>query len=953
MGTWQVMTYRREKNHMVRQEWKKLLHNKILLVVILAVIAIPSIYTTLFLGSMWDPYGNTDKLPVAVVNEDQPVEYQGAALDIGGELVKKLKEEKSLDFHFVEKKEGEQGLKDGTYYMMIRIPEDFSAKAGTLTGEKPEKMELFYETNPGTNYIASKMSETAMKEMESAVCQEVTRTYIQAVMDKVLQAKEGMEQAGQGAGELEEGVGKAGEGNEAITENLQVLADSTLTFRNGTRTFSEGLGKYVQGVETLAAGTEELDQGTAALAQGMEQVKKKMPELSQGADKLAEGAQTLEEGTRENVRGSQALEEGAARTDESMKTLNQGLSALGEAAASLPEAARELEAGTEELRENAAALHNGMETLQQGTAQWQQGAESLESGLQTIIGENGSQSDALSQGAASLCQGLEDLYNSLPSYTDSLSEDDGWSISDEIQRTDPSYLYEEIQQAADSGDIDSLTGAAWAALEAAQTNYQGLQEMEEQIFLARESAGEADPSGEEGLSSQISMLKDQAALLAESTAAYTEGVNEAARGSRELVSGLPEITEGISQAAAGSGELAAGAETLLQGVSGLSQKAPVLVQGIQEAVQGGSLLQTQGTSVLKQGAETLAEGAEALSQGTSQMAAGTQALKEQVPALLNGGEELSHGLTSLKEGTGSLKAGAAELVENGPSLLLGASQLSQGGEQIGQGAGKLYEGSQELGEGLKSLEQGAGTLKNALEEGGISAGNSILSEEGMDMFADPAVTKETQITEVENNGHAMAPYMMSVGLWVGCIAFSLMYPLTEYSGKLKSGGAWWRSKASVLYLVALLQAAVMTGALWIFDGFRPVQPGKTLLTACLASLAFMSIMYFFTNLLGKAGSFLMLVFMVVQLAGSVGTYPLELSGPFVPYLHDWVPFTYTVTAFRSTISGGESIGKCLLFLGALFLVFSLMTVLEFQIRAGKIKRGKRTWVTWLKAHGLE
>ena len=60
------------------------------------------------------------------------------------------------------------------------------------------------------------------------------------------------------------------------------------------------------------------------------------------------------------------------------------------------------------------------------------------------------------------------------------------------------------------------------------------------------------------------------------------------------------------------------------------------------------------------------------------------------------------------------------------------------------------------------------------------------------MFADPAVTKETQITEVENNGHAMAPYMMSVGLWVGCIAFSLMYPLTEYSGKLKSGGAWWR-----------------------------------------------------------------------------------------------------------------------------------------------------------------
>ena len=60
---------------MLRREWKKLLSNKMMLIVVLAIIAIPTIYTTLFLGSMWDPYGNVDKLPVAVVNEDQPVTY--------------------------------------------------------------------------------------------------------------------------------------------------------------------------------------------------------------------------------------------------------------------------------------------------------------------------------------------------------------------------------------------------------------------------------------------------------------------------------------------------------------------------------------------------------------------------------------------------------------------------------------------------------------------------------------------------------------------------------------------------------------------------------------------------------------------------------------------------------------------------------------------------------------
>ena len=68
---------------MLRREWKKLLSNKMMLIVVLAIIAIPTIYTTLFLGSMWDPYGNVDKLPVAVVNEDQPVTYEGETLDVG------------------------------------------------------------------------------------------------------------------------------------------------------------------------------------------------------------------------------------------------------------------------------------------------------------------------------------------------------------------------------------------------------------------------------------------------------------------------------------------------------------------------------------------------------------------------------------------------------------------------------------------------------------------------------------------------------------------------------------------------------------------------------------------------------------------------------------------------------------------------------------------------------
>ena len=174
----------------------------------------------------------------------------------------------------------------------------------------------------------------------------------------------------------------------------------------------------------------------------------------------------------------------------------------------------------------------------------------------------------------------------------------------------------------------------------------------------------------------------------------------------------------------------------------------------------------------------------------------------------------------------------------------------------------------------------------------------------------------------------------------------------EISGKLKSGVAWWLSKASVLYTIAVAQALVMVGALHAINGFDPARMGQTLLVACVASVTFMSVMYFFTNLMGKVGSFLMLVFMVIQLAGSVGTYPLELSGSFVKYLHDWVPFTYTVTAFRRAICGGESVTGCLAYLAVWLVVFTLLTILVFTVRARRIKAEKPTLMVWLEQHRL-
>ena len=377
-----------------------------------------------------------------------------------------------------------------------------------------------------------------------------------------------------------------------------------------------------------------------------------------------------------------------------------------------------------------------------------------------------------------------------------------------------------------------------------------------------------------------------------------------------------------------------------------------MVEGIDKLYQGAQKLQQQGTTPLAEGANQLAAGLEGLVQGSEQLKQGTGQLAEKIPSLSTGVSQLNEGASALKSGISQLKNGAEQLQANSPTLKEGAVALQDGAGKIQQGSSKLYDGSLQINQGIAALADGSNQLQQRLSEGAQTIAETNTGDATVEMFAAPVTTKETQMTTVENNGHAMAPYMMSVALWVGCIAFSLMYPLTEYKGELKSGTAWWISKASVLYPLAICQAIVMLLALHNLDGLQPVQMGKTILVACVAAVTFMSIMYFFTNLLGKVGSFLMLIFMVVQLAGSVGTYPLELSGSFVPSLYPWVPFTYTVKAFRSTIAGGESITGCLQYLAVWMVVFSLLTLVVFQIRSYKIKHQKSTLMHWLEQHSL-
>lgn len=853
-----------------------------------AIVLIPTIYTTLFLGSMWDPYGNVDQLPVAVVNNDKSVDYEGKELAVGDELVERLQENDQLDFHFVTADKAEKGIADGTYYMVITIPSNFSENASTLMDDAPKKMELQYTTNPGTNYIASKMSETALAKIQKEVSESVTREYTQTIFDQLGTVGDGMNDAADGALQIKDGVSDLKDGNTKITDNLKVLSESTLTFADGAKTLESGLKTYTDGVATVNSGAQTLSDG--------------MNQLAGGAGTLADGAAALSDGSG---------------------TLSSGVSSYTDGVAAAFSGAQTLNGSSSQLADGAATLTSGAAQLQQGSAQMTAGLQTLSDSLgSSLSAENMQQMEQLSSGLTQLQQGIDTLNTTLQNT--SLPDTSGLSqtLTDSLTAMGTS--------AKDAGaQLQSLQSALTAMT---QTEvFQSLDAASQQELLACFSAPMTS------LASDISAIGDQVTGL--SSALQGMDLSSSAGAMEQLKTSVSTLASGADQALPGAQQaisaLSGGLQSVQSAVDAqLIPGSQTLEAGLGQLADGSSTLEygvskyTGGVSSLTDGLQTLDSNTGALVGGASSLNSGAKTLADSVPTLTNAVSQLQSGAAQLSDGT-------AQLVENNAALNDGAAQLTDGAGQIQDGAAQLADGSVTLGDGLVQLSNGAVTLQTSLADGADEVNSIDTTDKTYDMFSAPVMTNETYETAVPTNGNAMAAYMMSVGLWVSGLAFCVMLsPYHQKIGNRKAGKAWLITLAK-LWAMGLLQAVLMILCLSWINGFQPEYLGKTLIIACLASVAFLTLEYCVNFFLDIIGDFLLLVFMVLQLSGCAGTYPLELSDKFYQVLNPFMPFTYTVHGFRSGIASGLDITTDCVVLAVIAVVFAGLLLAGFRARARK------------------
>ena len=875
------------------KEWKAIFKKPTFIIVMIGISLIPALYNIIFLSSMWDPYGQVSELPVAVVNKDKEASYNGQTMTIGEDMVSNLKENKALDFHFVNEEEGEKGLEDGDYYMVVTLPSDLSEKVTSILTNHPEQMQIDYQTSSGHSFIASKMSDSAMTQLKQTVSTNVTETYTKALFKKMNDLKSGINKASDGSEQLANGANQLVTGSQTLTTNLNTLANSTVTFSNGADQFTKGLSSYVSAIEQLHIGLGSFNSGlqsyTNAVSQvdtGLGQLASKTPELVTGVYQLNTGIKSYTGGVSQLDTGLNQFSVGVNAYTSSVKELSNGTSQLSNQSDTLRD-------GMEQLNTGIKEISNQLNSSSQQNEQITQLATSLGELNKTLqaltISDNTQLKSALSEALPNLTTLAQDIV------TKSQAEQEKTLTNLQSTATYQSLTEEQKKELTEA--ISKNSNSTIESAKTILTTVGGLKESIENSEQKVSNLSDVQTKANQLLPAASSSLTT---LSNGFTKLQTAVDNQLVPGSQSIEKGVVNYTKGL--------------DTISIGANKLSEKNANLTTSLDQLVSGSSKL-TQNTSTLTAGVDALAGKAPELVSGIESLSSGSTQLNNKNP-------ELTAGLTKLQFGSG-------QLTDKSTQLLSAASQLGSGAMKIADGAGKLAEGGTTLTSSLEDLQTGVDSLGQGLGNANNQLKSASTESKNAETLSEPLVLSKTDNNKVPVNGIAMAPYMISVALFVAAISTNMIFAKLPSGRHPESRWAWLKSRSEINGVIAVLAGVLVYGGVHLI-GLTANHEMRTLILIIITSLAFMSMVTALTTWNSRLGAFFSLILLLLQLASSAGTYPLALTNAFFKGVNPWLPMSYSVSGLRQTISMTGNIHHQVIFLIITLAFFTALGILAYQ-----------------------
>lgn len=866
-------------------DWKRIIKNRPTLLLMLALMFLPSLYAWFNIAALWDPYNNTKDLAIAVYSEDQPVTVFNQEISVGSEMMTNLKENDAIGWRFVNSRsELERGVKSGEFYGGIYLPKEFSADLVAFIEGDVKKPVIEYQVNQKINAIAPKIADKGASTIKETISQE----FIASVSETLLQV---FNDIGFSLDDNVLSLTKLKSKLLTLDDNLGTLDGYTQQIVALNEQLPEYQKKLKRGNEMLGFLPEINQMGEKIIA-----VNQRMPQLKESGQLIFDIQEKVPEieGIAQKV---QQIDEDFVSVieilNQSVSEAKEGLEIITQVQSLLPDVERLAETANQliptlvldvtEIQQALPQIAAGAGTGIQVIVAIAEEIASITEQLATLLEEN----ELTAEQRRSIQQTLVGLNQELASLSEMLAS--------------TSQMLQKIQELTESTSLQGIIDLLNISAEKASV----LQEKTRQLI-----------EGFEGFTTQelqqsLQLLSQESGDLARLLRPITPTVvNEKVA---PLLSQLQEMLD-----AAGN-------------ITGTIVNQD-LVQQLNELLTSTTTTLTESVTFL----ESYQTKLPVMKDKIHVVNAGLDRHLARLVAGINQSAEIYEKDFPLLEG--KMEQAANFVTEDWPELeksLL--STIGNVNEKFPVIEGAVGDASKMIVEDWPDIQRSIHKAANLVRQGEedidlqeiIRLLKSDVKAES-DFLANPIDLEQTDIYPVPNNGSASAPFYVALCLWVGAVLFSSIastqFQLSKDEEKKYSMRQQFVARMGTFLVVAFFQALIVSlGNQWLL-GTYTVAPVWSVLFAVFVGLTFMMIVYVLVALFGNLGKGAAVILLVLSISAGGGNYPIEMSSPFFQKINPFIPFTHAVNLLREPVGGiyWPNTLQAMLILGCIFVSFALL-----------------------------
>ncbi|EDX67631.1 YhgE/Pip domain-containing protein [Bacillus cereus] len=937
------------------------------IVIVVGLMILPSLYAWFNIKASWDPYGNTKEVPIAVSNQDAGSNLRGKDINIGDEIVDSLKKNKKLGWKFVDEKQAIYGVERGDYYASITIPKDFSEKIATVLDENPQKPELDYYVNEKVNAIAPKITAKGA----SGITEEISKNFVKTANGEIFKIFNDLgidlETNLPSIEKVKDLVFKL----EAQFPEMNTLMDKALDDATRAEDVVKVAQKELPVVESVINDGQEalgnLDKFFARNDETLQRapgtIKNNLIVMQKGLDSAAAITDFLK---NPSIDFNLALPDPSKFPELPNITIPQ--------IPTLPELPQVNGEGYKNIAKNIdQTVNNVFSSIRVGTTYAQGVINGLQNG--NFDPEKAKQDlNKVSENLQGRVDSVSYLINVFTKFKEFAPTDSGKDFFQ--NRIDKLTNVKSAIENANGGvkDIANIIGtgqevkqdvrdATNKKLDAinnlvnqAEADYNAtfVADFEKAVSTAEQLKNKADNVKEDAQQLRGNLNQDinkANEILNNGRENYDQAVADYAKLKTSLekaredlsnkgVNGLDSTKVALNEL---NGQFKAGWNLVNDMIPVLESTNKVLADVNSDKNLNGTISKlNKAKDGLQKGMDLTDKGIDAINKGQKPAADVIESINK-VSKNVSGqiGDILAKYDSEIVPNFNEAIARTKEMSKNTSQILKEADKklpdvkklLEDSSKGLVDGRKKLVDIKAEMPATEKKIKELADKIRDFESEEDLKDIIRLLKndvEKQSDYFANPVNLKENKLFAMPNYGSAMSPFYTVLALWVGALLMVslLTVEVHEEGANYKSHEIYFGRLLTFL-TIGLSQAFIVSMGDIFLLGTYVVDKFWFVLFSLFIGGVFVCIVYSLVSIFGNVGKSMAIILLVLQVAGSGGTFPIQMTPAFFQAIYPFLPFTYAISAIRETVGGmlWDIVTRDLLVLSAFVVVMIVAALL--------------------------